>query len=441
MAKNDELALPADWHTAASTRQPLNLLVLLVGPFIVAACSVAYLEGWNYAVRGLGVVLAAAFILRAVFSRTGIAPESVLYLAWVGWCLVPGVGGLINPPLFWEHWFTLVQVLVLIAILAGFVENRRSLSFCLGSLLCAVFIVGMYGILSGEWRHAEQHGERVTSLTLNANAFGYSLLLATMSLAYFWTAQPGTKPFRRLLLICGLVLCAAGIWASGSRKAVLSLVLFYPMWIWFCYRTEVVRRPAMLIFVVMILASGAVALSLGMKDSATGERFIETWELMTGRRTRGGGSERLVLYGDAIRVFLANPVFGIGMGQFIYLSRLVHASHSEIMEVATGSGLPGLILYFGIIVVFWRRCGRIARWSGDPDEARLARLFRVCVVVLFLIALGRTNYANKEHWVFMASLIGYTLAVQRRLLAGDQYPQASTPQLRSWPGYRRLPQA
>ncbi|NLE58643.1 MAG: O-antigen ligase family protein, partial [Planctomycetes bacterium] len=231
-----------------------------------------------------------------------------------------------------------------------------------------------------------------------------------------------------------------GIWGSGSRKAIVSLILFYPLWIWFCYRKEVARKPALLIFVAMALTAGAAAFTVGVKGSATGDRLAETWEFVTGQRSKGGGSERLVLYSEAIRVFAENPVVGIGMGQFVYVNRTHHMSHSDIMEVAAGSGLPGVILYLSIIVVFWRRCGRIAGWSSDPDEVRLARLFRVCVVVLFLIALGRTNSGSKTHWVFMASLIGYTATVHRRLLGGEQGGPVLTPRMESWHEYSSVGQ-
>jgi len=347
--------------------------------------------------------------------------------------------GPMNPARFWEGWFTIVQTGMLVVILVGLVENRRWLSLCLGSLLCATAIVGAYSVFSGEWRLAEKSGERVASLALNSNAFGYGMFLATMSLAYLWTAQPAARPVRRVLLIAGMVAVAMAIWASGSRKAVLAMTLFYPMWIWFCYRKEMLRRFGVFLLVAAAMGGGAVALKLGMADSALGERFGETWEVVTGKRSKGGGLERLLLYREAIQVFIENPVLGIGMGQFVYRSSILRMSHSEYMEVATGSGLPGLILYLSIAVVFWRRCGRIVRWSSDPNEVRLARLFRVCLVVLLLLALGRPNYTSKEYWVFMASLIGYTVAVHRRLLASGQYLPASTAQVRSCEEYGRSP--
>jgi len=404
------------YEPVAPRREPIPPLAFLAGLFILGAVTVAPMPGFNYVVKGTGVVLALGYVFHAFRRRRRIAGEVYAYLAWFIWASL-GVMIAPVPVLFWGQWQTVLQIWILIVILSGFTENRRILSFNLLMFLLAAFVVGGYSFITGEYQRAEIAGTRMEGLTLNANVFGITMLMATACMAYFWM-QPSRliRGMKYGLLIPGMAMTGISIVLSGSRKSLLGLVLFYMAWVFFCYRREVFRRGRVLLVVLLGLGAGGYGMSRMLSGSEVGDRLARTWEsVTTGRHVADSGSKRLKLYREAGRIIAENPVMGVGLNQYRVCSSVHDAAHSEYGEIAADTGLVGAAIYFLWYVFLWRRAGKIAKWSPDFTERRNAGLIRAVILVLLALGFGAWFYNSKYAWVIMGSFIGYSNAVWVRI--------------------------
>jgi O-antigen ligase len=405
--------------------QGLPFTTLWVGPFIMAAVTIAALDPWNWFVKGFGVILAFAYLAYAVRHRVLPNAEMILFILWLTWALV-GVFTAVSGQLFWWEWSRDFQIWVMLCIISGLTFSRRLLYYNLAWFLAGVAVVGAYSFATGDYSRAVTggEGERVAGLTLNANQFGWVMLLATVAMAYVWMSPSRSHTLKYVILAVGMGLAAVASILSGSRKALLGLGLFYMGWMWFCYRREILKRPGVLAGVA-VLAIGAVAVVIFARHMPVAQRFLESWQALTGERIGGGGLNRLDLYHEAWRIFVAHPVMGVGMDQYRVHSIYHDVAHSEYAEIAADTGLVGFVLYFGIFAAMWWRAGKIRRSITDPFVVRVAGLVRAMLIVILVLDLGRYNYGDKPVWIILASFTGYLSAVWQNWRASQASPAAA----------------
>ncbi len=413
------------WEQQAVPQPRAPLIVYLVAVFVLITASASILPVWNLVVKGLGVLLVLAYSVRMLRTQLRPCGEVFLYVLWTLWSLMPLLAG--NVPsvaLFQERWLTCIQVIALILVLTLASETRAGLTINLGAFLIAAIVVGGYSMYTGEYQMAEAtHGRRVEGLALNANAFAYTMFLGIMVMAYLWIVVLRRAMAVRIALAVGMLAFALAILASGSRKATVGAIAFVGLWMFLCYRRELIRRPGLLLGVLLALAIGGGVFASRLERSVAGERLASTFTALRGGYAKDTGGERLALYRTGLELVEKHPFVGIGQGGFRIVNPMWLRAHSEYVEVATATGLPGLCIYCGILVVFWLRTGRIVRNTDDLTTWRITQFARAVIIVMALLALGRDNYESKHYWIVMASLMGYTHAVWQDIKARRAYAQ------------------
>jgi O-antigen ligase len=397
-------------------RDRVTILWIFLGLFIVGAATVSPLQGWNYIVKGLGFVLAFAYLIELIRGGTHVATETILFIAWLTWCLT-GVFEQASYILFREAWITAFQIWVLLVIVAGFTDSRRALSLNLAAFLLAAFILGAYSYATGDYHAAETYGEfaRLSGLAMNANTFGWIMLLAVVALAYFWMLPTWAKWFKYGILLIGFAAAGASEILTESRKGVLGMAFFFLVWIWLCYRKTLKRNVLILLVVIGLLVLGGYLGWQFTEQSGTGHRFQEVLDTFSGRTTIGSTYSRLEFYRLGWKMFLDNPLTGVGLNGFRVRTHLGDVSHSEYVEIGAGTGLPGFILYFSILWVLWRRCGKLAKYSDSVYVVQVANLTRAVILTILALDLGRWNFSDKMYWIIVGSFIGFTSAAWRDL--------------------------
>ena len=412
----EDLALPQQKGT-------VPLLSLVTMPFILGVVAVSPLDNWNIVVKILGSLLAIAFFVRSLSSSLRLSTEFFLYMSWVIWTLT-GVVVARSQVVFWTILLTIVQITIMMFIIVGATYLRKTLTMNLLAFLAGTAVVAIYSLVTGEYdRPEEQLGGRVAGLALNANAFGFLMVCATIVLAYLWMLPYRHAWLWRLPLAAAMVGAAIPTVLSGSRDALLSLLVFYFFWFFFCYRS-VAFRPKVFAAVVLAVIAGAIVFLHVFVGSVAQDRIESAITIFRG----GGGNEgslflRFHFYWEALAMLAASPVIGVGLAQFMFHSGESLVAHSEYAEVFADTGVVGGLLYFSIFVVLWIRAGKIAKYTDDLSQFRIARLVRAILVVIVVSDVGRWNYNDKITWVIFASFIGYTNAVwqelSQRLRAGQ----------------------
>ncbi len=405
-------------------------VALLAVFFIVGAMTLSRRPGWNYAVKGMGALLVLSLAIRSIRFRLRMAPESMLFLMWVVWSTT-GLLASPNLSLFWQSYWTIAQMALLLFVVSCVAQSRTVVGINIMGLFLGAAIVGLYSVYTGEYQRAEITGERVEGLVKGANGFAWYMLLASVCLAYFWMRISKRAMVRKILILVGMFLLLIAIVLSGSRKGLLGLVLFYVLWLWYCYRKHVFRNLSVFAGVLIALIIGGVVTVSVTSNTRMAERLSRTWEAITpGGKSEGAGEERIMLMKNAWVAFLDSPVVGIGLDNVRLRNPGYMHSHCEYTEILSNTGLLGFMLYFGIYFVLWRRSVKLAKCAKDPSVVDLANLVRAFMLTVIVLSLGRWNYNDKALWALLGTFIGYTSVLWRHVKecrdASPYYVQASS---------------
>jgi len=215
-------------------------------------------------------------------------------------------------------------------------------------------------------------GTRLKVLDVNENGLGI-LALVTM-IGVLWQAVRPSQRHAQLKVLGSWVFLFGMIGlvaVSGSRGSALSLVVTL---LAFC-----VWRPTRRWGMVGVLA---VAVGIILAPSL----FLTTLE-----RFAGGGSETLLggreaLWQAGARLFLDHPWGGVGIGSSAFsvmpYARLLRSIeyawasiHNPVLVILTETGIPGLLLYFGVLGSAAFSFARQARQHHSSASRALAPYF------------------------------------------------------------------
>jgi O-antigen ligase len=405
-----ENRIPFGGQVSAIPKERLPLISILVALFIIGAVAVTTQVGWNYIVKGAGFVLGVAFLISIVRARVRIVPEAFIYFVWVVWCLV-GITVAVSSFVFWEMWGTVIQMSALFVIMSCYAVSRRTFQFSMLMFIVGFTILVGYSFITGQYELAESGTRRLGSLVRNPNEFAWVMLLSVVAMAYLWMQPTRLSWLKNLLLVAGLGIAMVSSISSESRMGLVAIAVFFPAWVWFCYRREMVRNPRVMGAVILFaIVGGAVFIYYVVSSSTVMDRIQATimfWQ--TGYDPEGSTGSRYHLLMRAWDVILENPLIGVGIDNFIFYTGTGHLmAHCDLAEVGTASGLPGLALYIAVFAILWFRCGKIRKHTKDPHAYKLAGLVRALIVVLFICNFGTVNYYHKATWIVLGCMAGYT---------------------------------
>jgi len=402
------LSADEDYGEIETETRRLPLISIIVAAFIFAATSRLPIPQWHNLVKAVGALLALAYFVRSLQARVRPTPEMILYGVFIGWSLTGLIGAAV-PALFWQKWFTLVQVWILIILMTGFTVSRRALTLNLSFVVLACMVVAAGSIITGSYKSGVEEGARVTTIGVNANGFGRIMIVVTVCAMYFWMRPSRSSVAKFALLVPTMVVASMLCILSGSRTSVVGLALLYLLWTYLCYRKEALQRKGLLVLILLGLVVGGYGFVSFTRRSTVGKRFQATIDNLMGRR-EGGLADRDRLYGIGLRLFRENPIVGVGLLNFKYYTG-GKSSHSDYLDILTATGLPGFLIYYSIYVAFWLRTRKIVKYCPDPDVVKTVRLFRAVTLVYLALGLGAPNYSGKLPWIILGSFVGYSNAV------------------------------
>lgn len=192
------------------------------------------------------------------------------------------------------------------------------------------------------------------------NQFGittsYIFLFALYSIRY-------KKKQGKLLSIILLILALGLTLLTGSRKALINLIMFICIVMVFPkYDKNFLRNLAK---IVMIIGIAAVALFIIMKVDViyniVGKRIVTLISYYNGNVTEDMSAlRRAYMKQDAIELFKNHPLCGIGLNSYKHVARYNTYAHSNYYEMLACLGIIGTILYYiplavllGISAVHW----------------------------------------------------------------------------------------
>jgi putative inorganic carbon (hco3(-)) transporter len=174
--------------------------------------------------------------------------------------------------------------------------------------------------------------------------------------------KPGPAPRRVVAAICTAVMMVTVV-LTKSRGGFLGLAAMLVMLVIGSVRV----RPA-----IGVAAVVAVLAAVPLAPASFWERMVSIFD--EERDTTGSRQARLDLMKEGVRVFAANPVLGVGLGQFVNYDpagrkEAWNVTHNVILQVAAELGTVGLVPFIYLILRA-AAAARIARKALSPPIRR-----------------------------------------------------------------------
>jgi O-antigen ligase len=384
------------------------------------AAQIPSLEGPTVSVSKIaGLLLALSWIVTTatrhesrrefVSAHPGLTYVLVLFIAWVGlsqaWAADSGAatGALAR----------LVLNAVLFLIVYSAVRSPRDAIWVIAAFVAGACLDAVYGLLFVSPDPGRL--QRLSSSIDNPNELA-SILVAALALSLGLAGALRRVPLGRLAALAAAALCGAGVFLTGSRGglvglsvAVLAFLVVGKRW----------RGRVVVIAVVLVFAG------LGYFE------YVASPDVRAHVSTVGSGTGRLDLWTVGWRMVEANPLVGVGAGNFPvssvhylllpgaiergdYFIGTPKVLHNTYLEVWAELGIVGLLLFVTILGFCLRSALRAARRFAGRDS-RMELISRAVFVALVgMLAsdfFGSKEY-GKELWLLLA-LAPALLAIAR----------------------------
>jgi O-antigen ligase len=354
--------------------------------------------------RILDAAVAVAFAgwLVARLGRPGFAPfrgalvrTALAMFAWVAVCLVVArMHGAPWGPFPRHDPSGFAQAAALFIVAADVVTTRRDAVILAAAIVATT--LGRAAVQGIEGLYLESYA--ATLLVLGAPVAMLGAFAATRR-PVAWTFV-ATVP-----VLLGLLLVTRNRAAAVAAFAVLAMLAWQ-------MRRSFGRRTLGAVAVVFLVGAMVV-------PSSYVDRFRALWNPASTHATAGldvsTASDRLELWKAGLDMVAQQPVFGVGPGNYPLFLPIYRtgadplAAHSNYVQMAAETGVPGVVLYLALFVGTLVALGRIARNAGADWPRRAASMLQLALVAY--LAGGIFN--SRHDFVLAYLLAGWVVALQR----------------------------
>ncbi len=319
-----------------------------------------------------------------------------------------------------------IKTVVMYAVIAGCVRSVRDVERLVLAYFAATVIYGAVVLMrfqlgaGDDWRLGHLY---------NYDANDFATLIATAMPLGLYFVLGDRRPLVRGLAAAGLVVLAIGEIRSGSRGGFLAL-LAVAAFVLFRFTTIPARSRvaglAVILAVVFVTAS---------------DRYWEQMQtVLNPHEDYNATSEtgRVKIWERGIGYIEANPVLGLGAGNFPVAEGTISpmagrqeyshgvrwgAAHNSFVQIGAELGLPGLLLFLGMLTTALAGLARVARTAlvAGRSAIRVSRLAQSLTAALvgfvvggFFLSLGYSD--------MLYTLVALAVGLRKVATAGIAHP-------------------
>lgn len=230
------------------------------------------------------------------------------------------------------------------------------------------------------------------------NQAAFLVVAITISLYYFMNRKCKAGYY---FVLTGIILVNIyAMFLTGSRGGLVSLILIILILALLSEKSsKLVSKHTFINFVVIALI---LTIAFFLAKAYLPERIFERLFNIYGYE---GGSERINIWGNAARIFLANPLFGGGWGSYWGYNGYYSAVHNTFISIIVDGGIIGFILFF--IPVIYIILNSLKQHYILPIlllvtgfapsffiDAINKRFFWNAIIISMILVLNKTNQAR-----------------------------------------------
>ena len=388
------------------------VVIIIYGMIYLAVSSAFHVfEGTNRDFLLLTLFCSVLYTVMTPPHQLIIPAEVILFGIWLLWCLWgAGVHGtLFAYPLartgFWADYRHAFMVGLVFFVTTSIIARRKSITPIFFALLIGSLILMCLSVYTGEYQMSSLNMEhRLGEITTGkSNGFGFLLFFGVVATSYFVINNQQLTV--RILNLIILVALSIGIILSASRKVLLGECLFISLVLWLCYRRELLHKRSILLAAVGTVGFFYICGTYVINNTFVGNRFLNESGL-------SHQEDRINLYRDWTVMAKKDPIFGVGIGNFVNLSRSRRSAHSDYVSVFSETGIVGGILYFSVYVILWRRFGRVQAQAKDPGVVKTIAILKAAVISILCMALGQPIFNHPVVYILVGTSVGFLWSLE-----------------------------
>ena len=339
---------------------------------------------------------------RIVFAGILLLAAGVLSVPFAIW-----VGGAATTAM---EMFKLLVVLMMIKLMVDTPDRLRKFLWCLVAIGTWVAASSLIAFSAGQFYELSYNegnisrAEGLNSLVGGPNELAGLLLgLLPLGIALF---RAKSSFWSRLFLIVAGGLSVWVMVLAGSRTAFLGLLV---MALIFVFRAKHKLVSAVLCAALLL------ALWAGMPQEYK-KRYLTVEAYAAGGQLDDSNELRLYIWKSGWRIFLHDPLFGVGAGQFatgygLLILKGRHEvwmqPHNLVVQTACELGIVGLLALGNFLLQITRGIGATLRRSKNQADPLLYQVGVACSVmfvgVVLISALGHTLF--RPYWYLLGGLV------------------------------------
>lgn len=271
------------------------------------------------------------------------------------------------------HWRTLAKLMLLVLIL----------------LLVNTIINGKFNIKDNR-----------LSIDINENTFGK--IISYCGLFFFMLLFAENKRFKLVWMLPLLLF----VFLSGSRKALVSC-LFFMLFLYFSLNNKRIwLKLAIAGGVLSVMA--AILLLIPFFYNSIGNRLVTMVAfLFQGQNADGSLVSRNNMVVLAWNLFASSPLYGLGMNNFKFATYYQTYSHNNYMELLSGLGILGLLLYYVPLVTLYSKM-----WKAKKEQQNGMLISISLFTMLFLLDIANVSYISMPDHIFLGLAAGLYFQTQ-----------------------------
>lgn len=325
-----------------------------------------------------------------------------------------------------EKGITVLEILVCMSMLYIHYDQYDSVEPLLQAIKWSGFVVSIYYLFTYGFQAvltAIIDSSRAPTTFANVNNIA---MLASYAIIIAFNGAIHKHKYITFTLVT--VPCIIMIAASGSRKALIALVLgvFYLF----------VRRNASRnqFYTLLRIAIALFAMYYAIVSLSTTALFAGIAERMQGiiNFATGAGKVdhstllRQVYIELGIEQFLKNPILGIGIGcpRLLAYASTGHNAylHNNYVELLAGGGVFGFVLYYVMYAYIIYNL-----FKGRKEQDSSSNVVIIMMIILLVVDYGAVSYYFKDMYFYFLIFFLHTRNLRYRISSNDVNQGAPTP--------------
>ena len=235
-----------------------------------------------------------------------------------------------------------------------------------------------------------------------------------------WARMMDGHARARMMGAVSVGLLAFGVWASGSRAAVVALCLGLAA---VCAAAGGKKTRRVVSVALATAVSGVLLVGPEVALRALSAVVDPTVNEMVAAGYTDLATGRLGLFSDAWAVWLSAPILGVGAGSFDVAYAMVRSgpgfnttthAHNEFLQMLAEHGVVvSAALLFALVVVVRTGLGALETWSQRPDRRWHLASFLGVLTVFFVGALVDFPMRLGSHSTLVAISLGALVGLAR----------------------------